>query len=240
MNLRRIAAAPVLALLASTLMFAGSAPSSADPGNVFDITSVRVSDLRVNSGSCRSLPMTLTHNGGQLEDVLASVEIWRGSSYVDSELLSQLSAGRITGSYFYCPYGDQFGRFRAGPSEVSWAAIDYAETGEFRDATRGTFTILQDARVTKLKAKRKGKKVTITGRSSWYSVDASRWLSDPKRWKLKLQRQTSGGKWKTIKNFRAGKKGFAVKTSRSARAKYRVVSAAGRDTWSGVSKTIRK
>lgn len=240
-NLRRIAAAPALALLASTLIFAGAAPSSADPGNAFDVYSIEVGDLRVKSGACRNIPITLRHDASSyVDDIDANVEFWRGSRYVGSEYLYSGSSGSLRGSFFYCPNLDGFGNFKAGPSEVSWSSYDYSDLGNFTDATTGSFKVLQDARVTKLKAKRKGKKVTITGRSSWYSVDASRWLSDPKRWKLKLQRQASGGKWKTVKNFRAGKKGFTVKVTAKKRAKYRVVSAAGRDTWSGVSKTIRK
>ncbi|MFI5426030.1 hypothetical protein [Aeromicrobium sp. UC242_57] len=94
--------------------------------------------------------------------------------------------------------------------------------------------------MTGVKAKRKGKKVTFTGKSSWYSVSASRWLRDPKGWKFKLQRQSSGGSWSTVKAGRVGKKGFKIVISRSKRATYRVVTVSGKDTWSGTSKTIRK
>lgn len=240
MNLRPLVLAPVLALLASVLVGVGTAPASADSGNEFDVYAVEVGDLRVNSGSCRSIPITLRHDIPYL-DVSADVEIWRGSRYIDSEYLFDGGYGYLTDHLQHCPYSDGLGKFRAGPSDVEWASSDYSFSDEFRDSTTGSFTVLQDARVKNVKAKRKGKKITITGKSTWYSVSASRWVADPKGWKLRLQRQTKSGSWKTVKSLRSKKGGkFTVKTSRSSRASYRVVSNASTTTWSGVSKTFRK
>lgn len=239
-NLRRVLIAPAVASLIASVALVAAPSAQADPGNPFDVYSIKVSDLRVNSGSCRSLPITVLHDGGSGYDIDADVEIWLGSKYVTSDYVYGNVSGGATGTVFLCPTMHGIGKFRAGPSEIGWVFDDYSDMGEFRDATSGTFTVLQDARVTGLKAKRKGKKLTFTGRSSWYSVDASRWVTDPKGWKLRLQRKSSNGAWKTVKSFRSGKKGFSVKVAAKKRATYRVTSVAGRDTWSGTSKTIRK
>lgn len=220
-----------------------AAPAQAGSGGItFSITSIQVDDYAIRSGGCRSIPIVATHDAPVLVDyVSADVEIWNGSRYVDEAFLTGDGPGRLEGSFHYCTFKG-LGDFRLGPTEISWSGMTASDflSGEIQSSKTTTFTILQDARVSKLKAKRSGKKITFTGKSSWYSVKSSKWLADPKGWKFKLQRQAPGGAWKTVKSARVGKKGFKVSTSRSASASYRIVTSAGKETWSGISKIVRK
>lgn len=239
MNLRRAILLPAVALIASALTVA---PASADPGNPFDIYSVETSDVRVDSSACRSVPMTVRHNAGPLEDAWAVVEMWRGSRYIDEQILFDSYPGKIADSALICPSFSGLGKFRFGPSQISFSTPDYASSGTFRDATTSrTISVLQDSRASKAKATRKGRKVTVTAKATFYDFYSGRWRATPKGTKYQLQRQTAGGSWSKVKSGHVGKTGkISVKTNRSKRATYRVKVNAGKQTWSAVSKSVRK
>lgn len=238
--MKRLAALPAVALFATVLVAAGS-PSYADPGNAFDVYAVQVPDLRVNSGACRSLPVELLHDGSGLEDAYANVEVWRGRTYVEAATLFTNSPGRISGSMLHCPSWEGLGKFRAGPSDVDYATTDFAMFGEFRDNTTVSFSILQDARASKFAAKRSGKRLTATGKATFYNVAARRWVSTPKGTKVKLQRQSPKGSWKSVKSGRVGAGGkINLKVRVSGKARYRLSVSGGQQTWSATSKAVRK
>lgn len=239
MNLRKLLIAPAVALVAS--FFVTVSPASADPGNPFDVYNVTATSLRAHSGSCRYLPITANHNGTNLEDIYGSTEIWRNGQYLSETSVTDAGPGTLTANYLWCPYLDGLGKFRVGPTNISYATTDYNYTGNFIDSTNGTFTVYQDSRVSNIKAVRAGKKRTLTGKATFYSVSAARWASSPKGTKLRLQRETTRGSWRTVKSARVTKGGkFKVAASASKAARYRVVVSGGSQTWPATSRVVSK
>jgi hypothetical protein len=238
MKISRLLLAPALAVaIAAT----GMSAAHADPGNAFDVYAIDAPDVRVNSGGCRSIPVALLHDGAGLEDAYATVEMWRGGTYVEQSMLFASTPGRIAGSFNHCPTFEGLGTFRFGPSDVKYATTDFASLGEFRDSTTRQVRILQDARIGSVSIKAAGKKRTLTAKTKFYDVAASKWRATPKGVKVRVQRQAAGGVWRTVKSSRVGAAGkVRVSVKASKKARYRLTVAAGRQTWDAVSKTVRK
>lgn len=237
-NIRRVTLLPIIALIVGALSFA---PASADPGNPFDITSMEIGNVRVNSGACREIPMALKHNGGLVKDAGATIEVWSGRRRVDEQMLFVSEAGQITGPALICPTYLGFGVFRAGPSDISYPTPDFESIIRFRDKTARTFSVLQDSRVSKVKARRSGRTVAVTAKATFYDFYADHWRSVAKGTKYRLQRQITSGSWVNVKSGRVGKSGkILMKVKRSKQGAYRVKVNGDRQTWSATSNTVRR
>ncbi|GAA3526244.1 hypothetical protein GCM10022196_02950 [Aeromicrobium flavum] len=172
--------------------------------------------------------------------------------------LEESSRGRLTGTFDYCPrYTDgTVGKYHLGESEVLYYDADGNDLGEFIDTSRGYVTIKQSARFVGVKAKRKGKTVTVSARPQYWSIGAygevgnwssANWANNSKSNRLKkqfaLQRRTANGRgtWRTVKRV-VPPKGttLAIKLKARKRFQYRIVSTGTARTFATTSRVVRR
>ncbi|MBA3309811.1 MAG: hypothetical protein H0U28_07080 [Nocardioidaceae bacterium] len=197
-----VAALLAVATAAGTQLPTGTANAAKSSLNV---TSIRVHNLIVVGGSCRNIDITARHNGPTHNDfdMDLDIDVWRGRKYVGSAYVYDDRPGRVVGDYFWCPFLDGLGKFRAGPSEVDWYNWGRRySSGSFRDGTRDSFWVKQGSR-TKVFVDRTRHRVTFTPRAQYYSVNRSRWRS----WeghRVVIERRLATGQWKRVARTRAG------------------------------------
>jgi hypothetical protein len=236
----------IISLIAATLLgggFVAATPTSASAAG-FDLYDISAADFRVNTGNCRYITVTARSAAdGRIEDVDASVDVWRGGQSIGSVSLSSAAGDptRLSGEYFYCPDNDELGTFRLGPSRVTYWDYDYNDY-KFVDDTTGSMKILQVSSLKNFAVKKKGNKKTFTVRGTFFNCGyESRYQSIPKGAKIVLQRQASNGSWKYVKSAKVGKNKkatFVVKFSK--KAKYRATFPETTKTWGSTSRTLAK
>jgi hypothetical protein len=231
-NMRALAIVIAALMPMAATPAAASQPATVERAAAYDITALRVEKLRLNSGACRNLAVTVRHNipDGYYADVY--FEVWRGPEYQETgSVYGDVASGTLSGTYLYCPY-QGLGKFRVGPSEVSYASPNYGDTGEFRDDTQGSFLVKQDSTTRKFSASRSGRTVRLAATTRFYNSDASQWMRVPKGKVVRVQRQRVNGSWETVSRARVGNRGRVVAsvTSRAKRT-WRLMLVGSPRTW---------
>lgn len=242
-RLGRAASVAAACIAAATL---SASPSSANTGGIsFSLVGYEVNDHVIRSGGCRNVPVAATHNAPpQVDDVTASVEVWKGSKYVDTVTLMDDGPGRLSGNFYYCPFKG-VGTFRLGPAEVDWTnccSTDDFLSGTFTSSASASFAAMQASTMSRPTWSKKRGVATITGKGRYFSVDDSQWRRDPKGMRSSLQRRSSSNSpWKTIKRGKSDKRGkVAFKVRAKKRMQYRIVSSQTRVSFSGTSSVITR
>lgn len=230
----------VAAVVATVTAVIGPAASAAT--GPFDVTALKFDNIRVASNACRYTDGVASHNatGPGTWDIDVDVEVWRGSTYIDSAWLFDDAPGEVTGDYLWCPF-EGLGTFRVGPSQVSWwwedADFNF-DYGNFTDSTTGSFTARQVSGIS-LAIARSGSRLTHSVLLRRYSVSASSWV----RWRYKtvsIQRRTADG-WVTIARPETNRFGRAtVVRYSSAKRTYRATVGGISTTWGDASPLVSK
>jgi hypothetical protein len=220
-------------------------PAAADDStNRFDIANLRASDIRVTSGACvQTVIQASGYDWDGFDDVSASAQIWKGSTFVDEQRVSG-PLGIIFGSFLWCPSLEGLGKFRVGPTAVSWSADNYTTSGQFQDSSTAYFVAKQVARFSRFKVSKAGKKRTLTARARYFSVKDSAWVSARKGTRIQVQRHPANkksGSWRTIRTAKVGKRGTISITTKAPKPYlYRISYAGDSKTWSAQSAIVRK
>lgn len=239
---RPVAAAASLLIAASGAMLITATPAHA--AGAFDLYALHSPGLHVNSNSCRDVQVTAktTADPTQVEDIWATVDVWRGNKQIDNLDLEPVNGDvdQLAGQYYYCPYLDGVGRFRLGSTEVEWYDVNYNDTS-FVDDTTGGMVIKQATR-DKFSATRSGARRTFYSHASFFAVGYG-WSHFPKGYRVTLQRRPADGSgaWKSIQSQRTNKRGNTTYIVRAAKKhQYRVVRPSTTRSWNLVGPVLTK
>lgn len=249
--MRRIPAlAAIISLIAGAFLAISGTTAHAEGG--YDLWGLSGTDRVVKSGSCRTITVTASTSIPASYGPRADVEVWLRGDYIESLTLRSAGSGSLRGQFTHCPSLDGVGRFRLGPSEVTFSDDDFNDYA-FEDNSKGYFDAKQASRFTKVKSSRKGSVVTIKSNPQfWGSVPPEAWFPSKREYTtkksrnkaaFKLQRRNANGtgSWRTVKRAKAPKgKTLTFKVKAKKKAQYRVVSLETDRTFSSTSKVVRR
>ena len=239
---------PVVTLVSALVLGLGGPAAVAAPadGTVLDVTpTVSTPKVKVRSGGCVKVPVTYRHDGGLLDSVNLSSEVWKGSSYRGTvDVWESNSNGRLDGYYFWCPYLDGLGTFRIERTTGEWQSygdlvwddaadqfLDNDAAGTVRSSRTVSFVAKQSQSCTVVSSKWAKKRMSVTARFRHFSVAGSQVKNAKKGTKVVLQRKKGSG-WTTVARGKVGAKGLAkISVKATKKATYRLTQAGSSTTW---------
>lgn len=201
-----------------------------------DVDTFKVGSIRVNSSSCRQVPVyfhIFGHEDMSDADLTGNLEIWRGSSNVGNDFLwDSVEDGTVRTTTQWCPGFEGLDSFRAVTSDLTISGFvsrydydcgcytdDYVERP--LDDVSTSFAARQASVFKSAKISRSGSTVILTAQLVYFSLNSSSWAYIPKGTAIALRRgYATGGGLTYLRAVEVGISGI-VKLSFTQSRKYR-------------------
>lgn len=219
---RSFGAATAVALALGAAVVASPAQASERP---VDITGYKVSSVTVADSNCRNISVSATTKiRSDYVDSYGIVDVTRSGGVVD---MLWFDDRKVTDRAQICPSVSGLGAYKVGPADISatyeyWDDYfqDYMEDyADYIDGTAKTFYV-RGKTTSSLKAKRSGKKVTLTATAKVYSPEKYRYAQYNAK-NAKFQVKTGTG-WKTLKTVNLKKGTAKITLTQAKRKTYRL------------------